>query len=71
MSGIETAEEIRKLNNYNKSPLVAITGYAMAGDEDKLLKSGFDYYISKPFSGIQLFNLVNQIIKQIPPENLK
>lgn len=50
MNGIQTANEIRKINGYNKIPIVAVTGYALAGDKEKLIASGFNGYISKPFT---------------------
>jgi CheY-like chemotaxis protein len=31
-------------------PLVAVTSYAMAGDHEKALRSGFVGYIEKPIS---------------------
>ncbi|MBI3271786.1 MAG: response regulator [Planctomycetes bacterium] len=31
-------------------PVVAVTGYAMAGDRERLLAAGFDEYVSKPIS---------------------
>ncbi len=50
MNGIETANEIRKINGYSNIPIVAVTGYALAGDKEKILMNGFDGYISKPFT---------------------
>ena len=29
-------------------PVIALTSYAMKGDQERLLKAGFDLYISKP-----------------------
>jgi PAS domain S-box-containing protein len=50
MNGIETANEIRKIEGYQKIPIVAVTGYALAGDKEKILMNGFNGYISKPFT---------------------
>lgn len=61
MDGYEVAREIRGDPRLAKLPLVAVTAYAMRGDRDRVLKAGFDGYISKPIvpeefvSQIQLF----------------
>jgi len=41
-------------------PVIAYTAYAMDGDKEKFMKSGFDDYLSKPFSRKQLFNLIER-----------
>lgn len=50
MDGIKATQEIRKDPTNQKTPIVAITGYTMAGDRDKLLSGGCSHYLGKPFS---------------------
>lgn len=50
MNGIEAAAEIKKVKGYENIPIVAVTGYALAGDKEKILMNGFNGYISKPFT---------------------
>ncbi len=59
MDGIETAKEIRKLNA--KVPIVAQTAYAMNEDREHALNVGFNYYITKPISQVELFDMLKQI----------
>lgn len=48
MDGLE-ATRIIKANAMTKDiPVVALTSYAMRGDEDRLLQAGCDGYIAKP-----------------------
>jgi two-component system cell cycle response regulator DivK len=48
MDGVE-ATRIIKANAMTKDiPIVAITSYAMKGDEDRLLQAGCDGYLAKP-----------------------
>ena len=61
MDGLEAASEIRKLDHYRQVPIVAITGYTMAGDKEKLLQGGCDFYLGKPFSQQGLYDLMMKV----------
>jgi CheY-like chemotaxis protein len=48
MDGLELARRIRADQTYNNLRIVALTAYAMKGDEEKALAAGCDGYLSKP-----------------------
>ena len=48
MDGVEATRIIKSRPEYRNVPVVALTAFAMAGDKERLLKAGFDEYISKP-----------------------
>jgi len=48
VDGFEVARVFRRDETLRKRPLVAVTSYAMRGDRERVLASGFDGYISKP-----------------------
>ena len=48
MDGYEATMRIRELDSYQSVPIVALTSYALAGDEKKALEAGCDGYVSKP-----------------------
>ncbi len=57
MDGSEATREIRRFEaEHGRAPafIVAMTAHAMKGDEGKCLASGMDEYISKPFRGARL-----------------
>ncbi len=63
MNGDKALEEIRKTNK--ELPIIAQTGLAMSGDKEKLLKAGFNDYISKPISTKVLITIVNKYLKKV------
>jgi CheY-like chemotaxis protein len=63
MDGKRALEEIRKTNK--EVPIIAQTGLAMSGDKEKLLKAGFNDYISKPISTNVLITTINKHLKKV------
>lgn len=57
MDGIEATKKIRAIENEkNLAPIriVAVTAYAMEGDEEKFYRAGIDDYLRKPYKTHQL-----------------
>jgi len=48
LSGIEICIELRKIEKFKNTPIIAVTSFAMKGDKDRILSAGFTEYISKP-----------------------
>lgn len=58
MDGYEATIEIRKLDQFKKLPIIALTAKAMKGDKEKCLSVGMSDYVSKPLNITQLFSLM-------------
>ena len=58
MDGYEATKEIRKLRNFEKLPILALTAKAMKGDKEKCLEVGMSDYVSKPVNVEQLLSLM-------------
>ena len=43
--------------------MIAVTSYALSGDEDKARKAGCDAYIAKPFSPRQILALARNFLR--------
>jgi CheY-like chemotaxis protein len=48
MDGYAVARTLRQNNKLAKTPIVAVTSYAMSGDREKALEAGCSGYIEKP-----------------------
>lgn len=58
MSGSDAVRELRADSRYETSPIIALTGYAMPGDREQILESGFSHYVEKPFSFQELVDVI-------------
>ena len=59
MNGYEATAAIRRLSP--DIPIMALTAYAYASDEERILKSGMNAYMSKPID----FRLLRQRISEL------
>jgi two-component system, cell cycle response regulator DivK len=50
MDGYEATRRIRSNPELKSIPIIAVTSYALAGDEAKALAVGCNAYVTKPFS---------------------
>jgi CheY-like chemotaxis protein len=50
MDGHEARDEIRKQPGLEGCTIVAVTAFAMLGDQERIIAAGFDGYISKPIA---------------------
>ena len=64
MTGLDAMSEIRKIPYYKDVPIIAITGFAMKGDEQEFRDAGCTDYISKPFNKNLLFEKISKALKR-------
>ena len=60
LDGIEVIHIIKKLEDFNIPPVVALTANAITGMREMYLEEGFDEYLSKPISIPELNKLVHK-----------
>lgn len=63
MDGVEVTKKLRELPAYKKTPIIAITAYAMSGDKEEFLAAGCSDYISKPFLKSELLATLHRALK--------
>ena len=62
MDGYEATRRIKADPTIAHIPVVAVTSYALSGDEAKTRAAGCDGYIAKPFSPRELLAKVRELI---------
>ena len=64
MNGFDVLKEIKSTEGYESVPVVALTAYAMAGDRERFLNAGCDYYLAKPFKKMDLLEVIQTALKK-------
>jgi len=64
MDGIQTTKEIRTMENYDKVPVIAVTGYSTDAEKNQILDAGLTDFLSKPFRKEDLLAMVDKWIKK-------
>jgi two-component system, cell cycle response regulator DivK len=62
LDGYEATRRIKALAGMAATPIVAVSSFAMKGDEEKARASGCDAYVTKPYSPRQLLGLVRNLL---------
>jgi len=60
ISGIEAMRRIRADASMASTPIIAITSFALSGDDQKAKEAGATAYLAKPYSPFDLLKLVRQ-----------
>jgi len=63
MDGYEATRRIRTNPDLKSVPIIAVTSYALAGDESKALEAGCNSYVSKPYSPRELLAKVRTFLR--------
>ncbi len=64
LDGYETTRRIKGNPALQQIPIIAVTSYALSGDDVKARDAGCDGYITKPFSPRALLATVREFLKE-------
>ena len=62
MDGYEATRRIKADPALRSIPVIAVTSYALSGDEEKARAAGCDGYVAKPFSPRQLLAKIREFL---------
>lgn len=64
VSGLEVTKWLKEDDELRSIPVVAVTAFAMKGDEERIRAGGCEAYISKPISVSQFLATVKQFLRE-------
>ena len=66
VSGLQVIMWIKDDEDLRHIPIIAITAFAMKGDEEKIRQGGCDAYLSKPISVVKFLDTVRHYLSDAP-----
>ncbi len=66
ISGLEVTKWLKEDEELSHIPVVAVTAFAMKGDEERIREGGCEAYISKPISVAHFLDTIKRLIEKEP-----
>ena len=64
VDGYEATRSIKRDPELRHIPVIAVTSYALSGDEQRAREAGCDAYVAKPYSTRHLLAKIGQFLEQ-------
>ncbi len=62
ISGLEVTQMLKADDDLKHIPVIAVTAFAMKGDEEKIRRGGCEDYLSKPISVVKFIDTVKKYL---------
>jgi two-component system cell cycle response regulator DivK len=63
VSGLQVTQWLKDDEELRSIPVIAVTAFAMKGDEEKIRQGGCEAYLSKPISVVKFFETIDIFLK--------
>lgn len=63
ISGLEVTKQLKQDDDLKSIPVIAVTAFAMKGDEEKIREGGCEAYIAKPISVTTFMETIQKVLK--------
>jgi two-component system cell cycle response regulator DivK len=70
LSGLDATRQLKAEAETRDIPIIAVTAFAMAGDEKRALDHGCDAYVAKPIALRNFLDLIARFIGEAPVPKL-
>ncbi len=64
ISGLDAIRRLRAEPTTAATPIIAITSFALSGDEQKAKDAGATAYLAKPYSPFDLLSLIRKLLQE-------
>ncbi len=64
ISGIEATRRLRAESATADIPIIAITSFALSGDEQRAMDAGASAYLAKPYSPFTLLSMIRKLLPE-------
>ena len=64
ISGLEAMRVLRQAVETAKTPIIAITSFALSGDQQKAKDAGASAYLAKPYSPRELLEMIRGLVPE-------
>jgi two-component system, cell cycle response regulator DivK len=64
VDGYEATRTIKRDHELKRIPVIAVTSYALSGDDQRAREAGCDAYVAKPYSTRQLLSKIGEFLEQ-------
>jgi two-component system, cell cycle response regulator DivK len=62
LDGYDATRQIKANADLKATPIIAVSSFAMKGDEEKARAAGCDHYVTKPYSPMQLLRIIRGVL---------